>query len=989
LLIQSVNDIELGFNTTDLYGSLINMYGKWKDSFSLSQIDQGFLVVFSDGDDTASRATLTEALAARGDKQVFTVGFGIDVDPAILAQIGNAGSFYEQSDISRLTTLFEEVQDDLTKLSESFYWFNFASPKRADAEFRVSLGVTGNKNFGTDASFTILYNSSHFYSTKSQILVNSTAQNPDGINSLTIPADTTLDIEILSPYNYQVFPYTFDISDPSKLAIQPVSSGGNVFDYKLKANGSEGDQILVEIVDNLTSALGPKTLTINFTAPNSEPVTPDIVSLNSPEDGSANVSETPVIRWNRAENAFAYRLQISEASDFATVKLDTTLSDTVLTAPPLLSETTYHWRVQSINRGLTADWSETWSFTTTLAVPDAVVLKSPLGPQVETGGSVSFSWENAGANTAEYRFQLSDNGDFTMPLIDSLTTLTMLKLDNLMDGTEYSWRVKAINAAGEGPFSDAATFVFELVPGKPGIVNLLTPGNGAIDLPLDLKFEWNQSELATHYQIQVASDSDFLTLQVDSTVTDTTLELSDFMTETTYYWHVRALNSTDGVDGNRSSTYQFTTEGEMTAPTEVTAVVSRTFGNAADPQDYRLVALPGEANEALASALGGTAGADWQAFWDNGSDEDFLVRYDGSTTFTLEPGNGFWVTSKEAFEYTKTVTAVTLDAQNQASITLHEGWNIISNPLDIDVDWSKIQSANGGGLQPLWGFDGSFSEPDNFTSAKGGEAFYFLNDQGLTELLIPYSKAAGKAKSDTVNRELRLITLNGEQKTSTSRVVFVEPDHQHPADVVAPPGGFEGASLRFVPETDKKESRRRNKFARIYRELKAKGQTYKMELSAEPEKTITIKLEGWDKSLAPEVALIDEKTGRRYDLTSNAGVEFAPEEQKTVFRLVIGDAAYVNSEQASLLPSVVQVMHNFPNPFSGTTNLRFALPEQSRVRVDVYDVLGRRVVTLLDEERPAGIHTISYNALNQASGVYFSVFQIGDRRYVEKMMLIK
>jgi hypothetical protein len=203
-------------------------------------------------------------------------------------------------------------------------------------------------------------------------------------------------------------------------------------------------------------------------------------------------------------------------------------------------------------------------------------------------------------------------------------------------------------------------------------------------------------------------------LILDDVIERFSITVENFSSETNLFWRVRVRNS-EGF-GPWSAVRNFTVD-PFEAPTEVTAVVTRTFGDSAYPPAYRLVALPGQINESLASLLDGNAGVDWQAFWDNGSDKNFLVKDDGSKTLTMETGNGFWVTSTGSFEFNQTLDAVDLNADRQTVIPLHDGWNIISNPLDIDVPWSAVVSANSGTIQSAWGFEGSFEEMSDFVSA--------------------------------------------------------------------------------------------------------------------------------------------------------------------------------------------------------------------------------------------------------------------------------
>ena len=105
------------------------------------------------------------------------------------------------------------------------------------------------------------------------------------------------------------------------------------------------------------------------------------------------------------------------------------------------------------------------------------------------------------------------------------------------------------------------------------------------------------------------------------------------------------------------------------------------------------------------------------------------------------------------------------------------------------------------------------------------------------------------------------------------------------------------------------------------------------------------------------------------------------------------------SLQASV-PEHYELFQNYPNPFNPTTRIRFALPQTSRVELTIFDMLGRRVKTLIDEERPAGFFTEDWNGTSGAgtaisSGVYYYVIRAaavnGRDSYssVRKMMVLK
>jgi hypothetical protein len=89
------------------------------------------------------------------------------------------------------------------------------------------------------------------------------------------------------------------------------------------------------------------------------------------------------------------------------------------------------------------------------------------------------------------------------------------------------------------------------------------------------------------------------------------------------------------------------------------------------------------------------------------------------------------------------------------------------------------------------------------------------------------------------------------------------------------------------------------------------------------------------------------------------------------------------------MPSRYVLHQNYPNPFNPSTQIAFDLPENSRVSLKIYDVLGRKVATLLDEQREAGRHTVSWNAEGMPSGVYFTRLDAGRFSGTMKLLLMK
>ncbi len=94
-------------------------------------------------------------------------------------------------------------------------------------------------------------------------------------------------------------------------------------------------------------------------------------------------------------------------------------------------------------------------------------------------------------------------------------------------------------------------------------------------------------------------------------------------------------------------------------------------------------------------------------------------------------------------------------------------------------------------------------------------------------------------------------------------------------------------------------------------------------------------------------------------------------------------------EESENIPKEFVLYQNYPNPFNPTTTLRFSLPQREHVSLKVFDVLGREVATLVNEELNSGEHLVDYNAKGLPSGVYFYRLSVGGFIETKKMLITK
>jgi photosystem II stability/assembly factor-like uncharacterized protein len=89
------------------------------------------------------------------------------------------------------------------------------------------------------------------------------------------------------------------------------------------------------------------------------------------------------------------------------------------------------------------------------------------------------------------------------------------------------------------------------------------------------------------------------------------------------------------------------------------------------------------------------------------------------------------------------------------------------------------------------------------------------------------------------------------------------------------------------------------------------------------------------------------------------------------------------------IPSEFILMQNYPNPFNPSTRIKFAIPASGFVSLKVYDMLGCEISSLVNEVRKAGIHSVSFSAVNLPAGMYFYELKAEGFSSVKKMLLVK
>jgi hypothetical protein len=120
----------------------------------------------------------------------------------------------------------------------------------------------------------------------------------------------------------------------------------------------------------------------------------------------------------------------------------------------------------------------------------------------------------------------------------------------------------------------------------------------------------------------------------------------------------------------------------------------------------------------------------------------------------------------------------------------------------------------------------------------------------------------------------------------------------------------------------------------------------------------------------------------------NANNCIAVGENGTILRSSEGGVTFIKGANLNL-PNELTLYQNYPNPFNPSTVIQFALPEASDVIIELFNLLGQKVDTIVGGNFVAGVHKIRYDASHLAGGVYFYKIRAGKFTETHKMLLIR
>jgi photosystem II stability/assembly factor-like uncharacterized protein/Leucine-rich repeat (LRR) protein len=631
-------------------------------------------------------------------------------------------------------------------------------------------------------------------------------------------------------------------------------------------------------------------------------------------------------------------------------------------------------------------------------VPAVPLLNAPINGATNIPVNPTLIWNSAtGAQT--YQLQVCKNNSFTPPLVfdQSGLTATSQQVTGLNGNTTYYWQVRASNSTGPSDWSAVWSFTTAIGGTPPNPPVLVAPANNSSNVSIFPTLQWTAA--AGSYQIQIDNDSDLSSPFVDIdtlTLQKFTIRDRGLQFDSTYYWHV-AVN-VGGTQSEWSGVWNFTTESY---PSDIPLQNTTDFPTKSSPgdfvsTDYKIYGIPGNDSAPLGDLLGGKPGTNWQAYWDNGKISDFMAKFDGSGTFTCITGRAFWLVSNGAVTVYMTATNAPLNSDQQTEIDVHSGWNLITDPFLFTVNWDDVRQINGITV-PLWRFtgeSGSLWLQENRLQPYVG--YYFDNATSLSKLKVPYKPVL--AKPVIRDKKQWQISLGIESQGLQENIVQLgvagdalagwdRYDYRKPRAVGPLPGVYFDR-----PQWDGSYGI----FATDFRPPSDNLERWTFTVTATAGQRVILTVGGVEDIPAGQgVCLLDKEQLCALDLLQQDRYSFIAARTENDFEIIVGRQEDVKNELSTIVPRKLELGKNFPNPFNPTTTIPVTLPQDMRIVLKVYNLLGQEIETLYDGMLNTGRHYFFWNGDDRAgqkmpSGIYlYRLTTDQGGNLTGKMVLIK
>ncbi|MCR4417419.1 MAG: M20/M25/M40 family metallo-hydrolase [Ignavibacteria bacterium] len=315
---------------------------------------------------------------------------------------------------------------------------------------------------------------------------------------------------------------------------------------------------------------------------------------------------------------------------------------------------------------------------------------------------------------------------------------------------------------------------------------------------------------------------------------------------------------------------------------------------------------------------------------------------------TLNIGKGYWLKFNAAQSHQLQGQLV-----NQLQIPVKAGWNLIGT-LNSNISTSSISTQPPNIISSLfYEYNGSYSPSNVLNPGKG----YWVkcSQNGYINLVSSFTKTFDDAAFEIKNYDYELNFISNEKTMKLYLLSFNTDKEKFELPPVPPAGSFD---VRFS----------NNSF---------------VEQTGEDEKIINI-----NSNNPLTLQLRSNKTEPLLISYNSSGIEkqliLSPHE-----RILLDENVSLIKLKRISLPQQLILYQNYPNPFNPTTQIKFYLPTDGLVEVNIYNLQGQLIQSLINEKLDGGFHSLQFDGSKLSSGLYFYELKFGQQRLIQKMLLVK
>lgn len=683
-----------------------------------------------------------------------------------------------------------------------------------------------------------------------------------------------------------------------------------------------------------------------------------IPELLSPASGVTDQVQPLNLTWRAIANPLIFnvghQLWVDNNSDFSSPEININTKGSSRSVSGLDYNTKFYWKVRYYFYNVLPpynytyyNWSLTRNFTTGCDIPTTPTLSSPPNNAIDQLQPVALDWSTI-TIAEDYKIQIATNTGFSPTVVDEYVGASSYQAGGLDDGTKYYWRVAARNECGSSSLTGYRNFT-TICP-EPDPPGLVLPADGAPNMSMPFTLDWNDVATADWYRVAVDDNDNFSSPEIDEQPSSSQYQVTSGLTDgVKYYWRVMVHDHCGNSvwSPRRSFTMECPTPGVPTLElppngvTDVSQPVTWDWSDVSGASKYHIQVDDDPAFGSLIVNNSNRIASDYT--W--GGLEDATQYY-----WRVRAGNdcGSWSGWSGVRDFT--TECVVLGPPTLSGPPDEEGldvrvpvvltWGDVAGATDYDVRVSDDEM-----------FNNIIAE--NIHASSGYTIEYPLQAGTWYYWEVRTNNACGDGDwSDT---------WEFQPNCPTAGVPTLESPLNGALSVMQP------IELDW---TDVAEATKYN--VQVDNNADFGSMDVNDENVAVSALTLPNLLEG---------------ISYHWRIRAYNGCQWG--EWSTVWNFIAGEQTDVKIVARDEIPESFTLKQNYPNPFNPATTIEFALPRAAYVTLDIHNILGGKVETLVSRPMSAGSYSVIWDASNAPSGVYFYKIEAGTFSETKKMTLVK